>query len=197
MPRLRHAALALVLSAACGDPPASQYPVATTTEQAEAPLGPGDVFELHVYYGSNELTAKYHLSQAGTISVQHIGKVEATGKRASELEEDIRAKLADGYLVDPIVSITLVEAASKRVSVFGQVQKAGTIDFLEGMTIVDAIAQTGGFTGMAKKNAVQVTRVVGGKKVSFTVPVESIGEGKRPNFEVLAGDVIFVPERIF
>jgi protein involved in polysaccharide export with SLBB domain len=197
MPSLRPATVLLVLSLACGDPPAAQYPTATETEQVEAPLGAGDVFELHVYYGNNELKATYHLGHAGAISVQYIGKVEAAGRRASDLEEHIRARLADGYLVEPIVSITLVEAASKRVSVFGQVQKAGTIPFIEGMTIVDAIAQSGGFTGMAKKNAVQVTRILDGKKVSFTLPVELIGEGKRPNFEVLAGDVIFVPERLF
>jgi hypothetical protein len=38
---------------------------------------------------------------------------------------------------------------------------------------------------------------VQGKKVSFTVPVDSIGEGKRPNFPMEPGDTVFVPERLF
>lgn len=182
---------------ACGDPPPTAYPVDVATAEVEAPLGPGDVFELRIYYGDNELKAEYHLGQAGTISVQYIGKVEAAGKKASEVEEEIRARLADGYLRDPIVSLTLTEAASKKISVFGQVAKAGSVPYTDGMTIVDAIAVSGGFTPMAKKNSVQVTRIVGGSKKTFTLPVELIGEGKRPNFEVSPGDVVFVPERLF
>ena len=94
-------------------------------------------------------------------------------------------------------TVTLVEAASGRVSIFGQVQKAGTIPFVAGMTIVDAVAQAGGFSPMAKKNAVQVTRAVDGRKQTFTLPVEDIGEGSRPNFLIQPGDVVFVPERLF
>jgi protein involved in polysaccharide export with SLBB domain len=90
-----------------------------------------------------------------------------------------------------------MQSTSRRISVFGQVQSASTIPFTEAMTIVDAIAQAGGFTAMAKKNAVQVTRVVAGKKVTYTIGVEAIGEGRRPNFSMEAGDVIFVPERLF
>src|SRR5687768_11806383 len=106
MVRLRHLALAAVVSA-CGDPPSSQYPTApAVVADVEAPLGPGDVLDLHIYYGDNEIKASYNLGQSGTISVQFIGKVQAAGKRASELEDEIRTRLADGYLRDPIVSVT-------------------------------------------------------------------------------------------
>ena len=163
----------------------------------EAPLGPGDVFELRIYYGSNELKSTHRLNTSGKISVQFIGTVEAAGKRIAELEKDVQRRLADGYLREPVVSITLMEANSQRVTIYGQVVKASTIPYAAGMTIVEAIAQSGGFSPMAKKNAVQVTRIVSGKKVSFTVPVESIGEGKRPNFAMEPGDTVFVPERLF
>jgi len=163
----------------------------------EAPLGPGDVFELRIYYGSNELKSAHRLNASGKISVQFIGSVEAAGKRIAELEEDVQRRLADGYLREPVVSISLTEANSQRVTVYGQVGQASTIPFAAGMTIVEAIAQSGGFGAMAKKNAVLVTRIVDGKKVSFTVPVESIGEGRRPNFSMEPGDTVFVPERLF
>lgn len=183
----------------CGEPPPASYP--TTGDVAprpvEAPLGPGDVFELHIYYGSNELKSTHRLNASGKISVQYIGQVDASGKRVAELEQVVQQRLADGYLREPVVSITLMEANSQRVTVYGQVEKASTIPFTAGMTIVEAIAQSGGFKAMAKKNSVQVTRVIDGKKVSFTVPVESIGEGKRPNFEMKPGDTVFVPERLF
>jgi polysaccharide biosynthesis/export protein len=185
-------------AAACGDPPPASYPnAAVSPVPTEAPLGPGDVFELHIYYGSNELKSTHRLNTSGKISVQFIGTVDAAGRRVAELEQDVQKRLADGYLREPVVSITLTEANSQRVTVYGQVIKASTIPFAAGMTIVEAIAQSGGFSPMAKKNAVQVTRIVDGKKVSFTVPVESIGEGKRPNFAMEPGDTVFVPERLF
>lgn len=183
--------------AACNEPPAVHYPAAAPVEETEAALGPGDVIDVQVFYGTHESKANYRLGPAGVIMVQHIGEVTAAGRKPSELQVDIRTKLADGYLRDPIVSITVVQANSKKISVFGQVQQASTIVFADGMTVVDAIAQAGGFTAMAKKNGVQVTRVVAGKKMTYTVGVEAIGEGRSPNFAMQAGDVVFVPERLF
>jgi len=203
--RLLACAIAVAISsgttAACGEPPPSSYPSGAGSvvmpASVEAPLGPGDVFELHIYYGSNELKSSHRLNASGKISVQFIGAVDASGRRVAELEGEIQKRLADGYLRQPVVSITLMEANSQRISVYGQVEKASTIPYVPGMTIVEAIAQSGGFKSMAKKNGVQVTRVVQGKKVSFTVPVDSIGEGKRPNFPMEPGDTVFVPERLF
>jgi polysaccharide export outer membrane protein len=184
-------------AAACGDNPPVNYPTVAPLEETEATLGPGDVIEIVIYYGSNESKAQYRIGPSGEISVRFIGNVTALGMTGAQLEEDVRTKLADGYIRDPIVSLTVVETNSRRLSVFGQIQKAGTIRFVQGMTIVEAIAQSGGFTPMARKNAVQVTRMVSGKKITYTVPVQLIGEGRRPNFPMMAGDLVFVPERIF
>lgn len=189
-------ALAVSL-AACRDNPPIHYPTTPPTQEVEPLLGPGDVIELVIYYGTNESKATYRLGPTGGLSVQFIGDVDANGKTMAALQEEIRAKLADGYLKEPIVQLTLVEANSARVSIFGQVQKAGTIKYVPGMTIVEAVAQSGGFTAMARKNMVQVTRMIDGKKTTYTVPVELIGEGRRPNFIMAAGDVVFVPERVF
>jgi polysaccharide export outer membrane protein len=189
--------LAVLSLAACGDNPPIHYPTTPPAQEVEPLLGPGDVIELVIYYGTNESKATYRLGPTGSLSVQFIGDVDANGKTLLVVQEEIRAKLADGYLKEPIVQLTLVEANSARVSIFGQIQKAGTIKYVPGMTIVEAVAQSGGFTAMARKNMVQVTRMVDGKKVTYTVPVELIGEGRRPNFIMAAGDVVFVPERVF
>ena len=63
------------------------------------------------------------------------------------------------------------------------------------MTITEAIAQSGGFQPLARKNMVRVTRVTDGKKQTYKIPVELIAEGKRPNFPMSPGDEVFVPER--
>ncbi len=179
----------------CGGAPQAHYPNTQPLEEVDAPLGAGDAFDLTIYYGSQELKSTYRLTPTGKIAVQYIGDVIAAGKTVQELQDEIRSKLADGYIREPVVNVSLTEANSTKISVFGQVQKAGTMRFQSGMSVVDAIAQSGGFTPMAKKNEVQVTRVEKGRKVTYSVPVQAIGEGDRPNFTLEAGDVIFVPER--
>jgi protein involved in polysaccharide export with SLBB domain len=65
------------------------------------------------------------------------------------------------------------------------------------MTIVDAIASAGGFTGIAAKNSVNLRREVAGKIENHTYPVADISEGRSPNVMVLPGDVLVVDERVF
>jgi protein involved in polysaccharide export with SLBB domain len=87
---------------------------------------------------------------------------------------------------------------SRQLSISGEVAKDGKIKYTPGMTIVDAIAQSGGFTPMAKKNHVKVIRrELEGTEVTYRIPVGAIQDGKRPNFYVAPDDRVFVPERIW
>lgn len=191
-------ALMALISAACGDNPPVVYPTAPPTlNESQLTMGPGDKVDLVIYYGQNESKATYTLDSSGEIAVRYIGTVKADGKTAAELKDQIQKQLADGYLREPIVSVTVSEINSRKLSVLGQVARSGTIKFVPGMTITDAIAQSGGFTPMARKNLVRVTRSVDGNPVSWELPAEMIGKGERPTFWVMPGDVVFVPERVF
>jgi polysaccharide export outer membrane protein len=189
--------IAATLAAGCHDDPPVIYPTVAPFDSSKLALGPGDKLELTIFYGNKESKATYSLDSSGQIEVQYIGNVTAGGKSTREVQEEIHLRLADGYLNDPVVSLTLVEINSLKCSVFGQVAHSGTIKFTPGMTIVEAIAQSGGFSPLARKNLVQVTRVVAGKKQTYEIPVEMIGEGKRPNFPMMPGDEVFVPERAY
>jgi protein involved in polysaccharide export with SLBB domain len=65
------------------------------------------------------------------------------------------------------------------------------------MTIVDAIAAAGGFTGAAAKNSVRLRRELNGKVETRNYRVADISEGRSPNVIMLPGDVIVVDERLF
>jgi polysaccharide export outer membrane protein len=195
--RLLVLVITAVLAVGCHDDPPVVYPTVAPFDSSKLALGPGDKLELTIFYGNKEQKATYSLDASGQIEVQFIGNVMAGGKSTREVQEDIQQRLADGYLNDPVVSLTLVEINSLKCSVFGQVAHSGTIKFTPGMTIVEAIAQSGGFSPLARKNLVQVTRVVEGKKLTYDIPVEMIGEGKRPNFPMMPGDSVFVPERAY
>ncbi len=192
-------ALTLVLvtaaAAACRDNPPVVYPTVAPLDETKLPLGPGDKLELVIFFGARESKATYTLDASGPLDVQSIGAVDAGGKVVNDVKREIVARLKDGYINDRIVSLTVVEVNSRKLSVFGQVARSGTIRFTPGMTIVEAIAQSGGFSPMARKNMVKVTREVDGRKETYKIPVEMIGEGKRPNFPMMPGDEVFVPER--
>ena len=186
---------ALALAAGCRDNPPVVYPTIAPIDETKMPLGPGDKLELVIFFGSRESKATYTLDAGGQVDVQYIGAVHAGGKVVTDVRAEIVERLKDGYIKDPVVSLTVVEVNSRKLSVLGQVARSGTIRFTPGMTIVEAIAQTGGFSPMARKNMVKVTRFIDGRKETYKLPVEMISEGKRPNFPVIPGDEIFVPER--
>lgn len=186
--------LAITAAFGCGDPPPSEYPSQPIEVEGNTTLGPGDVFAVRVY-NQDEMSDDYAVSGDGTISFPLIGVVAVTGKTPSQLEVELRERLADGFFKNPQVSVLVKEYNSKKVSVFGQVRRPGTLPFGDGMTIVEAISQAGGFTGMARRNAVTVTRDEAEGQKKYTVPVERIGKGSAANFYLVPGDVVFVPER--
>lgn len=192
---MRRTILILALLAGCGDNPPVTYPTAVTMDDTLLTLGAGDKVEIVIYGGTRTTKATYVLDDSGQLQLQWIGAIAAAGKTSKVVQDEIQKKLADGYVPDPIVALTVVEINSRKLSVLGQVQKTGTIKFTPGMTITEAIAQSGGFSPMARKNMVKVTRHIGDKKEIYKIPVEMIAEGTRPNFPMLPGDEVFVPER--
>jgi protein involved in polysaccharide export with SLBB domain len=182
----------------CGQVPPADYPTTQPTEDHQVlPLGIGDVIDVTIYNGSQSNKANFKIDSTGKIAVQYIGDVDALNKTPNQLKDEIQARLADGFLVNPIVAVTVVEVNSLSLSVSGEIGKDGKVKYTPGMTIVDVIALSGGFTPMAKKNHVKVIRVVDSKELTYKIPVAAIQDGNRPNFYVAAGDRIFVPERLW
>ena len=172
-----------------------------STDEAESlvgnyPLGTGDVIDIKVFR-EPELAGVYRLNSNGEISFPFIGSVRVDGKTAFELGEEIRTRLASGYLNNPQVTVFVREYHSQKVHILGQVAKAGTQGFQPGMTIIQAVATAGGFTKLASTNRVRVTRVVKGNEKKYLIPVGDIRNGNAPDFSLLPGDIVFVPEAIF
>ena len=187
--------LGLLVCASCGDNPPVVYPTTAPLDVNKLALGPGDKLSLTVFYGSHSIQASYTLDNSGQISVQFIGAVDANGKTLEQVRDDIKKRLAEGFLNDPIVSLTIAEINSLTLSISGMVARTGAVKFTPGITITEVIARSGGFTPMARKNMVKVTRTLNGIKETYQLPVEKIAEGERPNFPMLPGDEVFVPER--
>lgn len=159
-------------------------------------IGIGDIFEVKVF-GDADLSGIYRVSSDGVINFPLVGKIRADGLSSSALADAIAAKLKDGYLKDPQVSVFVKEYNSKKVFVFGEVQKPGTFPYEDDMTIIQIVTVAGGFTKTAAKNKVSVTRIEDGIEKRVFLSVEDIGRGREKNFFMKPGDIVFVPESFF
>jgi protein involved in polysaccharide export with SLBB domain len=185
----QHAAVGSALPDA--PPPIAELaPIPATT------LGPGDVFEVRVFQ-EPDLSGVFRLAGDGSISFPLCGRIQLGGLTSTLATDQLTKCLAKGFLRDPQVSIFVREYNSKKIFVFGEVQKPGTFQYEDGMNIVQAITMAGGFAQHASKNSTSVTRLLDGTERRVKVAVEDIGLGRAENFNLRPGDIIFVPESLF
>ena len=160
-------------------------------------LGAGDVFTVRVY-GEEELSGNHQVAPDGTIDFPLLGSIEVGGMEppavANELEHQLKVR---NLLRDPHVSVYVEQYASKRISVVGAVADPGTFPLEPGMTVVQALSMAGGFSSLADRDGTVVTRRMGDETVRYRVPVAKVTSGQAKDIEVAAGDIIFVPERLF
>jgi polysaccharide export outer membrane protein len=184
-----------LLMGACRSNVASPLP--TVVPEEDTSLGPGDIFEVRVF-GEKDLTGKYQVGPGGAIRFPFLGTVEVAGRQADEVASEISTRLKDGkFLVDPQVSVFVEQTNSKRISVIGAVTRPGTFPIIPGMTVVQAVSNAGGFTPLASKDDTVVTRRVQGKLERYRISVSEVTRGNAEDFPLRAGDIVFVPERVF
>jgi protein involved in polysaccharide export with SLBB domain len=191
--------LALVLGACAprATQPAPPPPSGLSAlDLAAATLGPGDVFEVRVFQ-EPELSGVFQVGPQGDIIFPLCKRVVVGGLTANGAAEKLRTCLSEGFMRNPQVSVLVKEYNSKKVFVFGEVQKPGTFPFEDGMSIVQAVTLAGGFTRNAAQNSTSITRRVNGQEVKVKVNVQDIALGKAPNVTLEPGDIVYVPESMF
>ncbi|MEZ4393455.1 MAG: polysaccharide biosynthesis/export family protein [Polyangiales bacterium] len=196
--------LLFALIVGCRRPVGAPLPPSQCRTQTPT-IGPRDVLSVTVFNETN-LTAQFRVSEDGFIDYPYVGRVRVEGMRDGEVSELIRRRLGartpenpDGQdvLRDPAVRVEMQEVNSRRVSVFGEVQHPGVFPHQQCITVTQAISLAGGFTQLAEKNQVRVTRHDrSGRRRTFVLRVEDIAEGRVADFELEPGDVIFVPQTI-
>ncbi len=197
-------ALALVLAAAALAGPGCSRRTRTLSTPTLEPgvpvlastLGAGDVIEVRVYR-EPEISGIYQVGSEGDIVFPLCQRVVVANLTANAAADRFRQCLAAGFMRDPQVTVVVREYNSKKVFVFGEVQKPGTFPFQDGMSVVQAVTLAGGFTKSASQNSTSVTRRVKGQEVKVKVNVQDIALGKAPNFTLEPGDIVFVPESLF
>lgn len=190
--------LALGLSlAGCTKHNASRVSVLPPPETSTT-LGPGDVFAVAVL-GEKDLPLEYRVQPDGTVDFPYVKRVKVSGLEPQEVVDLLRKRLVEERIYsDPQLSLLIKQYNSKKVNVLGQVAKPGTLSWSEGMRLVEAISQAGGFTAIADRDNVVLMRTDRvGKVVTVSLSVDDITEGREPNPMLQAGDTVRVDQRAF
>jgi polysaccharide export outer membrane protein len=158
-------------------------------------LGPGDLISVQVY-GQPDMNGTLYVADDGTINVPLVGHVHVLGLSPVEAGERVQDALARGkFLVDPHVTISVMQSVSQRVVVLGEVRNPGRYAFDSHGGILDLLAQAGGVTEKAG-NSVLVLRPDGhGNFTRSTIDLTVLGNAKGGlgPYVLRGGDSIVVP----
>lgn len=162
-------------------------------------IGARDMISVTVFRQA-DLSSQYRVSADGTISMPLIGAVKLAGKSGAAAAAEIRRKLLDGYLVNPQVTVRILDYAKSRFTVLGQVDSPGALTTTgdESLTLLQAVGLAGGFTRLANQRKVTVKRRVGNEIHVLTFDAKAMArDGKDVAYRVRDGDIITVSESRF
>jgi polysaccharide export outer membrane protein len=191
--------LMLLLLTALQAPPAAGY------DRAQYIIGPNDVLAVTVF-DQPQLSGKFAVEADGTLGFPLVGRVTVGGLSIRAAEDEIRKRLAAGYLTDPRVSVTVEQYRSQQIFVMGEVRQPGTLQFTGSMTLIEALARVGSTTERAGSEAMIVRSPKEPARAAVApaanapdsetihINLQSLQTGEiSQNVALRAGDTIFVP----
>ena len=205
--RLATAIAALSTGLAFAQSPSPQVALPAAPATSSAPkagshhrISTDDTLEILVFQEA-DLTTRARVSTQGSILMPLIGKVSVKGRTVGDVADVITAKLRDGFLVNPQVTVNVISLAKRYYSVLGQVGAPGQFELTSDrpVTLVSAIARAGGYTRIANRRKVILKRrTSAGKFTTTTYDVKDLARRSDSGTVVIReGDIIEVPESAF
>ena len=154
---------------------------------AEPPytLDAGDKLRV-VVFGQDGISNSYVVDAGGKVNLPLVGAINARGLTNQQLAAAITARLKQGYVRDPHVSVEV--DTYRPFFILGEVTTPGQYPYVANLTAETAVAIAGGFAPRAFKKTVELTRKTSGRPIRSEVPLE---------YPVRPGDTILVKERWF
>lgn len=148
-------------------------------------LGSGDRLKV-IVFGEESLSGEFEIDGQGMVALPLIGNMNAGGIDVRKFETDITEKLKDGYLINPRVSIEVLNF--RPFFILGEVKNPGSYPYVNGLTVLNAVALAGGYTHRARTDRVLLRHGNDSKEKEI-----EIGEDGK----VMPGDALRVTERFF
>ena len=156
-------------------------------------IGPEDVLEISVWKEEG-LKKEVLVTPDGRISFPLAGDMQAAGKTARQLQQEIAQRL-EKFMSDPVVSVSVLKIVGNKIYVIGRVNKPG--EFVAGryVDVLQGLSMAGGLTPFAAENDIKVLRRENGKDLVFPFRYSDVkkGENLEQNIILKGGDVLVVP----
>jgi polysaccharide export outer membrane protein len=156
-------------------------------------VGESDVIRVNVWK-EPEVSQTVVVRTDGNISLPLINEVRVSGMTPIQIQTLVAEKLKS-FLNNPQVTVTVTDIRSKRAFITGEVVRPGTYALNAQTTILQLIAQAGGFTPFAKKDGIVVLRTEDGKQSRLKFKYKEVVQGKKTeqNIALHPGDTVVVP----
>ena len=162
------------------------------TAPTEYRIGVGDKLSVRVFQVEDLSFDELIVDTSGNIQLPLIGAVRAAGQTAGEMSRGIATQLAAQYLRDPQVTVTVIEAASQKITVDGAVTKPGVYEMRGSTSLLQAVAMAEGPTRVADLRKVAIFRTIDGRRAVAVFDLEAIRQGRASDPQVLGDDVVVV-----
>ncbi|GHD67324.1 GumB protein [Luteimonas padinae] len=154
-------------------------------------VGSQDLLEISVF-GVSELTHQARVNSNGMINLPLVGGVMAGGKTVPELEKELGARYADGYLQNPQVTVFVKEYTSQRVTLEGALKKPGIYPLTGKTSLLQAIAMAEGTDEFADLEGVVLFRHINGQRMAAAYDLTKVRRGELADPQVYGDDVIVI-----
>jgi len=155
-------------------------------------ISPNDLMEFDVF-GVPDMKRDLRVNAAGEVSLPLIGQVPVAGLTTQAAARLIAERYQEKYLQDPQVSIFIKEFTTRRVAIEGAVLRPGVYPMTGQLTLLRALALSGGFAPYADINKIVVYRNgAGGEREQFTYDLDKVRAGQEKDPDIRSDDVIVV-----
>jgi len=204
-PQLARYASILLASALFLSGCASRGPAVTADNSPEPAthdyrIGPGDTLNI-IVWRNPEVSQVVPVRPDGKFSTPLVNDIEASGKTATQLGEEIGKALAT-YIQEPVVTVVVTSFSgvySDQIRVIGQAAKPQALPYRKEMSLLDVIIAVGGTTEFAAGNRASVIRYVDGKQKKIAVRLDDLMKDGdiSANMAMRPGDILVIPESLF
>ncbi len=164
--------------------------------EQEYRIAPGDNLVIRLYYHP-ELNTEVWVRPDGHISLELVGEIKVSGLTPAILDTLLQMRYRQ-RLVDPEVAVIVKSSAAQKVFVGGEVESPGLVPYDNGLTIMSAVFQAGGFRSSAKSSAIVVLRrnPRNGSVATLVYDVRGALRGRlaAANVELYPFDIVYVPK---
>jgi polysaccharide biosynthesis/export protein len=156
-------------------------------------VGEADTLQITVWK-EPDFSKTVNVRPDGMISLPLIGEVKVMGMTSGEIQDVVASKLK-AYLLNPLVTVEITEIKSRRVFITGEVVRPGLYPLGGPTTVLQLIAQAGGFTPFAKRKSIVVLCQANGQAQKRPFNYTEVVHGKAPEQNILLtpGCTVVVP----